>query len=294
MFRCIFCRQDLDDSRRSIEHVFPEAIGGTLKLRDLCKPCNDLFGHSADVSLTDHFLIKMDRRFLRVNGKGAAPNPFERGLLHEPEGSTKVRWEETGYVYRHPSKRTVDGRDELWLDPRDAGQGDGIRRRSQAREGRDGEPLQVKVAKGYSSGTLDFPIDTSMASAIRGLVKIAYETAALLVGDTYLNGENAESVRDFLRDPAAGPESLRVDGKFVDGGGLSRLAAAGISVLIAGVVPSGRSALSYVRIFNRCELVLRLGDSLGDLDVDGAAFRIDITEGGEPARTTFRDLGWFG
>jgi hypothetical protein len=229
-----------------------------------------------------------------VKGKGAVPNPFERGLLHEPEGSAKVRWEETGYVYRHPSKRTVDGRDELWLDPRDAGQSDGIQRRSRSREGRDRGPLHVKVVNGHGRGTLDFPIDTSMASAIRGLVKIAYETTALLVGDKYLNSENAESVRDFLRDPAAGPESLRVGGKFVDGGGLSRLAAAGISVLIAGVVPSGRNALSYVRIFNRCELALPLGDHVGDLDVDGVAFRIDVTAGGEPVRTTFRDLGWFG
>lgn len=292
MFRCILCRESRDESSRSVEHVFPEAIGGTLTFREICKPCNDFLGHSADVSLVDHFLIKMDRRQFRLEGKSGIPMPFERGVLREREGQSKVRWEDNGYVYRHPSRRIVDGRNELWLDPRDAAKSEEIERRSRSREPRSGGPLSVRIGNAtQTSGTLDFPVDTSMTSSARGLVKIAYETAVLLLGESYLESQNAECVRAFLRDTSA--DITKLQGKFVDGQ-VSGLAEARNSRLIAGVVPSGRQALSYVRIFNRCELVLLVpGDATGVVGPDGAAFLIEVAPPTQPIGTSFRDLGWF-
>ena len=35
--RCIFCLKERDPS---LEHVFPAAIGGTLTIDRVCKPCN--------------------------------------------------------------------------------------------------------------------------------------------------------------------------------------------------------------------------------------------------------------
>jgi HNH endonuclease len=295
MFRCIFCCDKYDEARRTVEHVFPEAIGGTLTLRDMCKPCNDFLGHSADVALTDHFLVKQDRQRFKLEGKGKSPNPFARGQLREPEGTTNVRWEETGYVYRLPSKRVVDGHDELWLDPRDAEKAEQIQYRSQSRVAAGEEPLRVRIISDRARGVLDFPIDTSMTSAARGVIKVAYETAALLLGDRYLNSESAMRARDYLRSPVAESSVPRVPGQLIDGGRGTALGGDRESILIAGVVPHGRNALSYVRIFSRCELAIFLGERVSDsVGADGVAYLIDVLTSAPPVRTTFRALGWFG
>src|SRR5687767_787914 len=82
--RCIFCRFDKPDHQFSIEHVFPESLGGTLTTADVCKDCNDRLGHSVDTTLTQHKLIQMARMTLGLAGKtGQVPNPIERGVLRD-------------------------------------------------------------------------------------------------------------------------------------------------------------------------------------------------------------------
>src|SRR5205823_3130325 len=49
----------------SEEHVFPEAIGGTLKIARVCKPCNNFLGANVDVLLTDHTLILIKRVLIK-------------------------------------------------------------------------------------------------------------------------------------------------------------------------------------------------------------------------------------
>jgi hypothetical protein len=39
-FKCVLCLQELPEEERSTEHVFPDAIGGMLLFKDMCKPCN--------------------------------------------------------------------------------------------------------------------------------------------------------------------------------------------------------------------------------------------------------------
>jgi hypothetical protein len=294
MFRCILCRTPHDDSARTVEHVFPEAIGGTLTMTDMCKACNDMLGHSADVVLADHFLIKMDRRLFKLGGKGNVPNPFARGTLHETEGNSDVRWERGGYLYRFPSTITADGRNELRLDPRDAEKADAIRRRADSRRPPDGTPLKVTVAGPLTHSTTSFPVDTSMHACQRALVKITYEIAAISLGERYLDSPRAKPIREYLLDPTASLSALEGRIRFYDGGYLSALAAASKSVLI-GVSATPGTAVSYVRIFDRCELGLFLDEeSCTDLSPDGFAYVIDVSARRLPLRTTLRSLGWFG
>ena len=153
--------------------------------------------------------------------------------------------------------------------------------------------MKIRIANDRTRGVLDFPVDTDMASAVRGLVKIAYEIAVSLLGDRYLDCESSECVRAFLQDPSADVSALPA--KFLDGAQQFALTASRESVLIAGVVPNGREALAYVRVFSRCELGLSLTGCTGDsLGADGVVFVIDVATRRQPVRTTFRELGWFG
>jgi hypothetical protein len=263
----------------------------------MCKPCNDHLGSSADVHLTDHVLIKMDRRQFNLAGKGGVvPNPFARGTLHEADGTSDVRWEPR-YLYRFPSKILVDGRHELRLDPRDAPNAEKIRLKVISR-GTSGSKLDVKVVSPVGTvgnSTVSFPLETSMENCTRALIKIGYELGAVILGDRYLDSAAAELVRSYLRDPRGEPGPFGVRAIFRDGAQRSTLSGASDSLLIGGVVPAGDVALAYVRIFNRCEIGLSLGTGGGEeVGPDGTAYVIDVATKGRPIQTTLRALGWFG
>jgi hypothetical protein len=66
---CLWCGRRLADYdpepwqtcvRRSDEHIIPRSIGGKIKTRDLCRPCNSEFGR-----ICDHALVK-DQRIIRA------------------------------------------------------------------------------------------------------------------------------------------------------------------------------------------------------------------------------------
>ncbi len=80
--RCIFC---LEERAPSDEHVFPEAIGGTLKIDRVCKSCNGRLGSDVDVLLTDHGLILMKRDMLGMQDSNGDPfDAFQKVFRHGP------------------------------------------------------------------------------------------------------------------------------------------------------------------------------------------------------------------
>src|SRR5208283_4444094 len=86
--RCLFC---LEEREPSVEHVFPDAIGGTLVIDRVCKPCNDWLGANVDVLLTNHKAILAKRaQFGLGERSGKAVNPWKRvfgdgSLASDPE-----------------------------------------------------------------------------------------------------------------------------------------------------------------------------------------------------------------
>jgi HNH endonuclease len=76
--RC-FCW--LEEREPTEEHVFPEAIGGTLTIGRVCKPCNDFLGAKVDVLLTNHDLILIKRaEFGMIDRTGKVVNPLNKFL----------------------------------------------------------------------------------------------------------------------------------------------------------------------------------------------------------------------
>jgi len=93
---CIFCGGNGETSKYADEHVFPDAIGGLLVLKEkVCKPCNDRLGYGVDAHLVNHGLVSMMRLVYGLKGKsGKVPNPLEKGkLANDP--TQQVRYEFT-------------------------------------------------------------------------------------------------------------------------------------------------------------------------------------------------------
>jgi hypothetical protein len=92
LMRCIFC---LEEREPSVEHVFPDAIGGTLTIDRVCKPCNDWLGANVDVLLTDHFAILAKRNQLGIaNRNGKTPTWHDvfglATMANDPAQSVKI------------------------------------------------------------------------------------------------------------------------------------------------------------------------------------------------------------
>ena len=86
--RCFFC---LEEKAPSVEHVFPEAIGGTLETDRVCTSCNSFLGKDVDVRLTDHPAVLIKRsEFGMTTSAGKPVDPmgklFRQGTLaSDPE-----------------------------------------------------------------------------------------------------------------------------------------------------------------------------------------------------------------
>ncbi len=60
MPQCLFCLGNLDGVA-SIEHIIPAALGGSLTVDQVCKECNDLFGHDIEKFVDDSFFGSLRR-----------------------------------------------------------------------------------------------------------------------------------------------------------------------------------------------------------------------------------------
>lgn len=53
MPKCYLCQKELTKNNSTKEHIIPNALGGRLAAKILCKACNSKFGHSCDVNLAN-------------------------------------------------------------------------------------------------------------------------------------------------------------------------------------------------------------------------------------------------
>jgi len=69
---CLYCNSKKDESQFSLEHIFPDALGGALcsnlfKTRDVCQRCNSISGLFVDGALIKNFFSQNDRAETALN-----------------------------------------------------------------------------------------------------------------------------------------------------------------------------------------------------------------------------------
>ena len=216
--RCWFC---LAERPRGDEHVFPLAIGGTLRTDRVCDPCNSLLGAKVDAPLTDHFLVALRRSELRLAGNsGKVPERVDlmfgnsvlasdpsrrmRATLNPDTGKLDIR-----EIYSATNVTLGNGTvaRRIIVDRKDAGRLGTILQRERKRAGLVPLPEEEldrqveELAAGVQ--TLDNPevhiqIEVDTITFHRGLFKIAYELACLWLGESYLEDPMAAKLRDFI------------------------------------------------------------------------------------------------
>jgi hypothetical protein len=228
--RCIFC---LQESAETQEHVFPEAIGGSLIIERVCKRCNSILGAKVDAPLSDHPLIALARWRLGVRGKsGRIPDPFRDvlgvgRLASDPDKrvivtAPSVPGEQVDIRGLHHREEIMqpDGRKyiRVSIDRRDSEQIGLIIQRERRRAGLPPlgpADLELEISNATAGvRTIEHPCVThslqiDLTSYRRGILKIAYELGWRWLGEDYLSDPDAISLRDAaLRyDELADPEN---------------------------------------------------------------------------------------
>jgi hypothetical protein len=224
---CIFCRNERESS---VEHVFPDAIGGTLTIDRVCKPCNDWLGAHVDAHLTDHCGILMKRHLLKLPNRDGETIRFDQimglgTLSSDPNQRVKIV-REPGIERQmpqllHKSERIKfdDGTETIRITI-DASQADQLGKIIERARKRAGLPalseteLQaaVEIARAQVE-TVERPevlYNPSFDLILyrKAIYKIVYELAWLWLGDEYLDDPIASKLRSvILRD--GGEEQLR-------------------------------------------------------------------------------------
>jgi hypothetical protein len=266
--RCFFC---LDEKAPSIEHVFPEAIGGTLRTDRVCASCNSFLGHEVDARLTDHSAILNKRHeFGMTTSAGKPIDPmrklFSQGTLAaDPEKRIQTIADPiTGKIVPKmmPHKRQAKDEDgtesvQITLDESDIGALEKIVQRHRKRAGLDplpDEDIAALVAdaqrnmRALEQQEVLYSGEIDIFHVQRAVCKIAYELACIWLGDAYLNDLIAQPLRDFILKGTEGEVSRAIR---LDGGIPSMpLWQSEPKAHIALAVQQGSSIAIWVRVFD--------------------------------------------
>lgn len=98
-FTCIYCDRNKDDSERSLEHIWPEGLGGQwspdfFKTRDVCGRCNNLCGQFVDGEFQRSFFVTAEESqsalaFVDIDQPSVLPLIY-MGVTHYPPSPTDV------------------------------------------------------------------------------------------------------------------------------------------------------------------------------------------------------------
>lgn len=315
---CIFC---LKDRPPSDEHVFPEAIGGTLVIHRVCKPCNDILGSQVDAKLVDHYLIIMSRAACGIAGKGGkVPDAFKAlgagRLASDPEQRIRVSVPANGgkpILKLAPRKMTgVENGQQfvrLMIDSQDYPDLGDMIQKMRVRVGMP--PLSDSELAGEltraieSSRAIEQPqvihnpkIDLIYFQA--GIFKIAYELAWYWFGDDFLEDAEAAKLRKVVLNPTSleRPEStgLAATIKISDDAGPLALWQHRRHAHIGMAMRSGKNMMLTIRIFNTMSAIVcvsKNGDRYPNfaLSPDGQFIEIDPRQKTERQSTILAELG---
>lgn len=201
---CVLCNSP---GELTPEHIFPEAIGGSLTI-PICRDCNVYLGANVDVHLTDHQLVKMKRITYKIRGKkGALPNPLPGTIT--AESGRKARFEVSKKTGEPVGFRTLTsyrdlGNDlvEFYCDERESEDAfyEMVRKFCENREMEppSREKLFAGIQKSKNPETANYEWAISLTEIRLAIFKIALELGVWLLGPTYMEDPIAKLLKALV------------------------------------------------------------------------------------------------
>ena len=208
--KCIFC---LKNKKASLEHIFPDSLGGLLTTNDVCKECNDYMGRVVDSPLINNFLMEIIRLTYKLQGKGGkVPNPFAKGQLRDEfPGEVHYRMTNQGdpkSLYSVPKKVIeTDGETKkikIAVDATDMDKMVKMVNGELKKHGKEPMSREEIIAKSTSRITQTPKVHMEKVISLDGfhkaILKIIYEVSYYLLGKDYLEDPLGDRIRIVLRE----------------------------------------------------------------------------------------------
>ena len=209
--QCIFC---LEDKESSLEHVFPDAIGGSLILSNLCKECNSWLGREVDCKLTENFLVQMARYKYKIpNRQGDIIDPFPnlriektnepvRQLIDKKTGDIQGLYilPQKPWLQEEGNKKVI----RLTLDVQDKNRAPEIIKKFCNRNGisvptdEQFNKMLEESKEICSRPTLTGKFCVDVRGIKRALLKIVYELSYYWLGKNFLDDNMANKMRGIV------------------------------------------------------------------------------------------------
>jgi len=206
---CIYCLKDFEDL--SDEHIFPDSIGGSFVIRNVCKRCNGHLGQTIDPLLTNHYLVQLDRATKGIEGKsGKIPNPFYEGTS-EGDCATRLILNEDGQYEPHIVTTVIEDSDQvvqITVDKNDIDKVPDIIKKKFCRKKLTISDSKIQEvidhADSSTSSSVAYIVEFDTENYKKALIKIAYEVGVYWLGDSFIDDPIANEMRTLLLDPNKG------------------------------------------------------------------------------------------
>jgi len=220
---CIICKkpEELTD-----EHIIPEFLGGNLKIKRVCKPCNEKMGDTFEGRLANNVVFTLPNFINNISGKSVVPNPLAGSKTTSTNEKVFVEFSENKFkVKNHPEVSIFkkDGKDvfSMNIDPSDLDKAEKIIEKKINRHYKDmpRESREELVRKLYQD-LINRPVTEIPSPVIKSsftvnfkdlkllFIKIAYEIGFYNFGRNYIDESVAEKLRVSLHSQSA--EEIKV------------------------------------------------------------------------------------
>lgn len=267
--KCIFC---LNERPGSEEHIFPDSIGGSLIINNVCKVCNEQIGRNVDSHLVNHLLMQFARLTKKIKGKtGKIPNPLGKGFLKgENDVELHYRFDEGGNpnsLYVVPKQKELeDGKVlQFSLDISDQDKLASIVNKTLKRRGLEAMDLE-EIEKNIQHNLIENPCmemnkEIDISKYRKALLKIVYEMAYYWIGEEYLLDPASGIIREYILSDNIEVENLHGFAEIVDKNKGSRTGINKEDCHIALLTIKDNYINCYINIFNDFEAQLCVSEN---------------------------------
>lgn len=207
MRQCIFCKKIKHESEFNDEHIILEGLGGKgveNMSNNVCITCNSSLGTRVDALLLDHVITQYQRFTYKIKGKNRIPNPFKKIDINYDntfiKGNLKI--DKDGEICGFRAKYSTYEKDGkvICVGPRKDAE---KYAKSQMKKMGYSEltKLDLGTPKVPSIEYVEFPPDVReeyLYHSFPAMLKMAYEFCVKILGNSYLEDECAENIRQYL------------------------------------------------------------------------------------------------
>lgn len=207
MIKCIICEFEKDKKAFSEEHIIPDSLGGTIKISDVCKECNEKMGIYIDSPFVNYFFNRCYRVNNKIEGKkGAIPQIINTHTLDMEGRKVEIKNDFSKELKLKIDPKVEEKTEETLKmifqegDPNYIKAKEGFQKKAE----KLGKKVKIEIEKiEKAPETYTFKEELNLNEVKMGIFKITHEIYCLYVPeykDSIDFKSNAKFIKDYIEE----------------------------------------------------------------------------------------------